>query len=195
MKSLRLLAVIAAAVALTLLVQAALAGPSAQTVSIIAGKNVSAIKVVRSADLISTKASTWQNVPGASTSIMILSNTSGLILVRFSAVANLLANPNCGCGQIAQGLTRVLVGGIEAEPSTGPTAAFLTARTPEDENPNDPYLAGRPTQSEIDRSAGPLPAGVYQVQVQWMVVDISNPSVVMTFDLSDWSLTVERVQA
>jgi hypothetical protein len=115
---------------------------------------------------------TWQDLPGASTSINVSGATPALILARFSGVTNCVGGGGTRC------LIRILVGGVEAEPALGDNSIFDSAPT----SGGDVFET-----HSMDRSAGPLSPGTYTISVQYK----NDPG--GSLMLNGWSLTVERV--
>ncbi|MEW6060216.1 MAG: hypothetical protein AB1551_08800 [Actinomycetota bacterium] len=149
----------------------------AETSTTVAGKSVAAVRVVRDASVSGLGSTSFEDLPGASTTITVPAKTKALILVRFSAESLCLGpvDSQAVCS------VRVLVGNAEADPASGSDFAF------------DSSNAGREgafswESHSMDRSRGPLGPGTYTVKVQCMVTTVGG-----TFSLDDWSLTVERV--
>lgn len=177
---LRAAAISIATVIATVAVTTALArtGPT----SSIAGRTVTAVRVVRDAidnAYSETTTTTWTDFPGAATTITVPSNQQALILVRFSGESSCAATSSEGTGYCS---VRVLVNGVEAEPSDGDLFAFGVVS----EGTFKEYES-----HSVDRSLGPLAPGTYTVKLQWKTT-VYTGIVAMTLD--DWSFTVERVR-
>ncbi|MDT5018412.1 MAG: hypothetical protein QOD39_4572, partial [Mycobacterium sp.] len=99
-----------------------------------------------------------------------------LILARFSATSSCEASAGYGCQ------VRVLIDGVEAQPA-GINASVFDSST---EGTN---ADGREAHM-IERSRGPLGAGDHVVKVQMAV-----PNGIVSFTLTNWNLTVERIRA
>jgi hypothetical protein len=162
------------AVLATLAVQAATAG----TTTTVAGRSVTAVKVVRDKTDSTTGSTSFEDLPGASTTITVPAKTRALILARFSAESV------CVGPQSAQTIcsVRILIGGQEADPASGSDFAFDSANWGAD----GPYSW---ESHSMDRSRGPLGPGTYTVKVQYLVTVVGA-----AFRLDDWSLTAERVE-
>ena len=164
----------------TVALGSAVAALRLQAATTLSGRAVTAVKVVSDAAESSTLSSTFMDIPGATVTIKVPAATQALLLVRFSGESR------CDISFPATCAVRVLVNGVEAQPSRGIASAFDSAPG-----------TGPPTQvvlrqsHSIDRSAGPLDPGSYTVDVQYAISFEGGGS---SFRLQDWSLTVERVK-
>jgi hypothetical protein len=163
-KSLRTIMLVGATALVTVLVQSAVAGVTSKPTEI-RGRHIPLVKVVRAAQGSATTSNDWVDLPGATTQFTIPPGERWIALIRFSGDGDCIGAPGW-C------TLRVLVGGAEAEPATGPDFHWESA--------NDSRQA-----RSVDRSAGPLDPGTYTVQVQWAVGDQSHNQ------LFSWVLTVE----
>lgn len=125
---------------------------------------------------------TFADIPGAVTTVVVPAGTRGLIVARFSAESA------CFYGQ-PEGINRpcyvrILIGGTSANPA-GDTYVFDW-----DKNAiNAQNFAFAPIQSLArDGFRGPLAAGTYTVRAQWRVSTSA-----LRFRINRWSLIVERV--
>lgn len=144
--------------------------PSASAVS---GKSITRIKVVRSVDSTHVNSVNFVDLPGGQTSIVVPANMQAVLLVRFSAETQ-CAVPRCH--------VRIVANDIEMEPAAGLDFAFDGGIDADDEVESN----------SMDRSIGPVGAGTYVIKVQVATsVENGNP---ITFEVDDWSLTVERVK-
>jgi hypothetical protein len=85
----------------------------------IQGNNLTAVKVVREANFVSTSSTSYVNVPGASTMITVPAGKQALIIVRFAA--------SSACSGTAVCLVRVLVGGAQASPASSDPSSTLAS--------------------------------------------------------------------
>jgi hypothetical protein len=141
------------------------------------GGPITAIKVVRSADEQSMHATTFTDVPGASTTITVPSGQRALIVARFEASTLCIPSANDECSESV----RILIGGAVGAPADSTT--WQETRIGESYHQET---------HEIERSRGGLnglPAGTYEVKVQAQGFDTST-----FFDIEDSHLTVERSQ-
>jgi hypothetical protein len=142
------------------------------------GGPITAVKVVRDENSHATTSTDYVDLPGATTTITVPSGQRALILARFSAASFCDAvNVSANC----ESYVRILIGGVEGAPATG-VGGFNDA----------PAGQGFRGSHAIERSRGGLgglPAGNYQVKVQFRV--LSSATVVY---LGPWHLTVERSQ-
>jgi len=186
MKSRHVLLVVGIAVALVATFSAGWV--IASTTVVHTGKAETQVKVLSDSsgqDINGSVSLGWVDVPGATTTVKVPANTSALVLARFSAASE------CSEGSLTSDynpcLVRILIGGQEADPVLG-TASYFDSRdngTEKGGSPPDGYEG-----HTVERSAGPLQAGSYTVQVQGRVSATSE-----ILSLAGWNLTVERFRA
>jgi hypothetical protein len=160
------------------------------------GGTVTSVRLVSDVAKQTTQSTTWVNLSGASTSIGIPEDTTALVLVRFSGLPSCHMPPDFGGYNYVQCLLRVMVGSTEAKPAAGDESVFISAYD-EALSASTTFhpVDGLPTTHSIERWIGPLPSGNYPVRIQWMVRNLTNPGTVpVYFDMSNWTLTVERVK-
>jgi hypothetical protein len=134
-------------------------------------------KAVTGTTVVTTSSTTFVDVPGAVTSLAIPTGTKGLIHANFSAESACYGPDPQNCS------VRILINGIEANPASGSDFAFDTNRG--GDNPGNQFTG---EAHSMERYLTDLPAGAYEVKVQFLSVSGSN-----TTQLDDWILTVERV--
>ncbi len=127
------------------------------------------------------QSTSFSDIPGATTSVTVPTNTRALIVAHFSAESS------CHYGQVS-GINspcyvRILIGNSAGNP-TGDNYVFdwdMNAT-------NTQGFSFAPTRSLArDAFRGPLSAGTYSVRVQWRV---SNSG--LLFRINRWTLIVER---
>ena len=187
----RMLIAIAAIGALTIGVQAAVAGRTGQLdgpvvtggvvvpTSTVVGKKVTQVKVVRQAGEFSeffTASTTFANV-GPETTIRVPAGTRAIILARFSAESSCSGAADGWCS------VRIRIGGVDGLPV--PTGAEFFAFDSADDG-TETSSSWESHAIERSRVLGP---GTYVVRVQAAVSDAA-----LTFRLDDMNLTVERIK-
>jgi hypothetical protein len=165
------------------LLGAVLAATAMAATSSSSGGPITSVRAVRS-DFAgsSTGSQSFVDLPGAKTTITVPSGQKALILARFAAESTCYRGPTTPC----IGSVRILIGGVEAAPDLADGGGFYFDET---QVPNAVESSGR----SMERSRGGfggLPAGTYEVKVQYEAVNGSDT----TFDLQNWHLTVERSQ-
>jgi hypothetical protein len=165
---------IVVALVATFVVQSAVAGTS----TTVAGKSVTAVRVVRDTSVSSTGATSFEDLPGATMTIRVPAKTEALILARFSAESVCVGpfESQTACS------VRIMVGSSEADPASGSDFAFDSSNA----GGEGPFSW---ESHSMDRSRGPLGPGTYTVKVQYMVTTVGG-----AFRVDDWSFTVERVK-
>jgi hypothetical protein len=162
------------------------AGTVLAVTNTVSGTVIDRVRVVRSTDATQTHSQAWVGIPGASVVITIPSATRGLILARYSAESvcyTTSANVNGNWCSVRIMLYSASAGTtVEMDPAAGVDFAFDSTN-----NGNDKSSSWE--GHSMDRSAGPLPAGIYRVFAQYRT---TNSTVVIRVD--DWSLTVEKAQ-
>jgi hypothetical protein len=139
------------------------------------GGTITGVKVVHDSEFFRTRSTSFMDLPGASTQITVPSGKRALILARFSSVSGCVRHGRFGGGC----LVRILIGGVQGEPGVE-RAEFDSAGFGEDLRESHAI-----ERSRMDE--GGLPAGTYEVKVQWRA---ENNFV--EFLLYNWHLTVER---
>ncbi|MEX1102351.1 MAG: hypothetical protein WD739_10790 [Actinomycetota bacterium] len=136
------------------------------------------VKLVRNTSgLLGTTSQDWIDPQGATTTIRVPPGQEAAILARFTAESSCRRLPG---GTLQYCRVRVLIDGVEAEPSTSEDFAFDTAMNEQFEYES----------LSVERSLGGLAPGVHRVKVQ---ASVSGPDTLFTLD--DWHLTVERLRA
>jgi hypothetical protein len=143
------------------------------------GRAVTQVKVLSDASSQQVGDTTWQDLPGAATSVTVPSNSSAVVLARFTSATTCLGEKGKSC------LVRILIDGQEADPALGDRSYIDSA--PNLSSPTND--ADSPESHSVERSLGPLPGGTYRMKVQYKNA-IGTGTV---FD--GWNLTVERVKA
>ena len=167
---------VAVAAVVGMVVGGAAVGYSSITTTKASGGAITAVRVVRDSNNVSTASTTFIDVPNAKTKINVAAGTKALIIARFSATSTCEGTSNNGCE------VRILIGGVEAQPA-GINASVFDSGT--DASSGDSREAHM-----IERSLGPLGAGSYTVEAQMAV-----PNNAVTLALANWNLTVERANA
>jgi hypothetical protein len=190
LRRLRMLIAIAAIGALTVGVQAAVAGRTGQLegpvvtggvvlpTSTIVGKKVTQVKIVRQTGAFTeffTSSETFVNI-GFETSITVPAGTKAIILARFSAESACSG----GSGYCS---IRIRIGGEDGQPV--PTGAEFFAFDSSDGDTE----TGSSWESHAMERSRVLGPGTYVVRVQAAVSDAA-----LSFRLDDANLTVERIK-
>ena len=160
---------IVATSALTAVATLALAGTATESAK---GKSITQVKVKSSSDDVSVQS---QTETIATSKMTVPANSKALVLARFSASSEIVANNSAFCE------VRILIGGDEANPID--TADFLVWDSTDGDGDNLEAHA-------IERWLGPLNAGEYNVKVE---AQSSDGDASCAFD--GWNLTLERVKA
>ena len=141
------------------------------------GGPITAVKVVREESIDATNSTDYVDLPNATTTITVPSGQRALILARFSAASDCVSTATVAC----RAFVRILIGGVEGAPQS----ASNFDSTPG----NAPRHSGNRALERSRGGFGGLPAGTYEVKVQYRVDDSG------TFEyLGGWHLTVERSQ-
>jgi hypothetical protein len=148
---------------------------SAGTTTSVSAGGITAVKVARDSNLVSTASTTFVNIPGATITMTVPPKSRALILARFSATSECDGVPNNGCE------VRVVINNIEAQPAGINASVFDSGTSADTGDSREAHM--------IERSAGPLPAGNYVVKAQMAV-----PNNEVSLVLANWNLTVERAK-
>jgi hypothetical protein len=152
----------------------AIAVSAALAAGTVGGKTVARVKVVVEAQPNSTSSTTFVDLPGATTTIVVPRRTRALVLARFTGEST------CDGGAPGNVCSlRMVIGAGEGGPSAGLDFAF----------DSDPTAGGDGPESHAAERAWALRAGTYTVRVQWAVTAAAT-----TFTLDDWTLVVERIR-
>jgi hypothetical protein len=147
-------------------------GPLAATAG--SAKTISHVRVARETTAQTTHSTSYATLPGATGTIAVPADESGLILVRFSAESQ------CSGGAAGNWCSvRILLDGTEMDPAAGLDFAFDSVNSP------DSFWEA----ASMDRSRAGVGSGNHTVTVQWAVTSAST-----LFRIDDWSLTIERAQ-
>jgi len=143
----------------------AVASLSTSTVS---GKGITQVRITRNAaEVQMLTAGTWQNIPGATTTVSVPAGASAILLARFTADSRRVSFD----GECA---VRVSIGGSPAVPQATLIPGTSSA---------DPYEV-----HSMEASSDSLPAGKYKVSVQ---AQASGSGTAVWF--RNWSLSVMRL--
>jgi hypothetical protein len=166
-------------VAAALVIASSVSFVLAATTIVHTGHSVTLVKVLSDASSQDIGGTTWQDLPGAATSVTVPANSSAVVLARFTSATT------CG-GQTGQPcLVRILVGGQEADPALGDRSYIDYVHGPPQAVQGDNV----PEAHSVERSLGPLPSGVYRVTVQYKTGAGAG------LHLDGWNLTVERIRS
>lgn len=140
----------------------------------VGGSSIERINVARGTETFHSSSTSYADVAGATVRITVPEGHRSFVLARFTTQVDCTAgdgNPNGSC------MARILLGSGELQP--GATSM-------------DSIIAGQSTgvrSAALDRSSAMLAPGTYTVKVQARVT-----SPLMIAELTDWHLTVERVE-
>jgi hypothetical protein len=151
----------------------AVAVSAALAATTIGGGGVARVKVVYELNPQSTSSTTFVDMAGATTKIVVPRRTRALLLARFTGESLCDGGP---AGAVCT--ARIVIGNAEGNPAAAADFAFDSNGTGAD------FAAAQ--AMERARAVGP---GTYTVKVQWAVSDAGT-----TFTLDDWTLVVERVR-
>ena len=141
----------------------------------IGGSSVERVNVARGTEIFHSSSTAFETVVGASTRITVPAGHHSFLVARLTAQEDCSAgdgNPTGHC------MARILLGTGELQPGPGGTII-------------DSVVAGQGAgtrSAALDRSSAPLGPGSYTVKVQARVT-----SPLMILEITDWHLTVERV--
>ncbi len=165
-------AVLALALVLSLfLVGTAIAATTTRT-----ARALTQVKVVHGGDATTTNSTSFVDLPGASTTITVASNTRALVLARFSA-------ESACSGGTGYCPVRILINGTEADPAVGNDFAFDST-----DGGND--TAASWESHAVERSRAYFTPGTYTVRVQYKTTQSAT-----ILRLDDWTLVVEAIAA
>ena len=153
-------AIVVASVAVTMLVQTAIAKVASPPDTVVAGGGLRQTKVARSSDEVSDSTAEWVNVGGMSANVH--ASTKSLILITFTAETDCLDVAGGWCS------VRARVGSRSADPDEGTSFAW------QDANVEDPYESAAMTRSRI------VAPGNYTVRIQMK----ANANVLRLDDMS-----------
>ncbi len=146
--------------------------------SVVSGNSITAVKVVRGTEPVTTQATAFADVPGAATSIRVPRGQRALVLARFSSESYCSDGTDNFAGWCG---LRIMIGNAQGQPADDASTPFAFDSDP---SGADDFYEG----NSMDRSRV-LGPGLHTVKVQAAVTSAS-----IFFWLDDWSLTVERVR-
>ncbi len=141
----------------------------------VGGTSVERVNVARGTEVFHSSSTAFDDIVGATTKITVPAGHRSFLVARFTAQEDCSAgdgNPNGHC------MARILLGGNELQPGPGGTIVDTVTGG----------LAAGIRSMALDRSSAPLRPGTYTVKVQARVT-----SSLMILEITDWHLTVERV--
>ena len=139
------------------------------------GTSVERVNVARGTDVFHSSGTAFADVGGATTKLTVPAGHRSFLVARFTAQADCNVgdgNPSGHC------MARILLGSNGMQPGPGGTIV-------------DSVIDGRSTgirSIALDRSTAVLGPGTYTVKVQARVT-----SALMILEITDWHLTIERV--
>ena len=139
------------------------------------GTSVERVNVVRSTDVFHTGSTAFTNVAGATSKITVPAGHRAVLVARFTAQEDCNVGDGSPTGSC---MLRILLGEHEMQPASAGQIV-------------DSVQAGRAAgirSAALDRSTAVLGPGTYTVRVQGRVTNA-----LMVFEMTDWHLTVERV--
>jgi len=139
------------------------------------GTSVERVNVVRSTDVFHSSATAFTNVAGASSKITVPAGHHAVLVARFTAQEDCNVGDGSPTGTC---MVRIVLGEHEMQPASAGQIV-------------DSVQAGQTTgvrSTALDRSSAVLGPGSYTVRVQGRVTNA-----LMIFEMTDWHLTVERV--
>jgi hypothetical protein len=151
----------------------AVAGAKLASATKASGRSVTAVRTASDPTQFATQSTTFVDVPGASATIKVPTNTTALILIQFAA------SSHCDLESGRECLVQAEINGADASPGE---VVFDSV---------PPVSSGtKPQAHAMDWSAGPLPPGTYSVQIQ----AATGGGQTGFFYLLRWHLIVERVK-
>jgi hypothetical protein len=139
------------------------------------GTSIERVNVVRSTNVFHAPGTAFHNVSGASSRITIPAGHHSILLARFTTQQDCNVGDGSPSGSC---MVRISIGGAEMQPASGGTIV-------------DSVIAGQAAgtrSAAVDRSSGVLGPGAYTVHV---AARMTSP--LMVFEITDWHLTVERI--